>query len=1011
MIGGMPGRLVSPVTVGRGAELGTATRGLEAARDGRPTHLLVAGEAGIGKSRFVAELSRVADEWGMRVLRGGCANIGQGGLPYGAIVEALRNLAAELDDDTRRLTLGPAATDLTRLVPELALDAAAAVPGDPTLEPWQQARLMESLLAFLGRLASLAPVLVVVEDVHWADAATREALTFLIRNLRAERVLVAVTFRIDELHRRHPLLPWLAELERFGRVERIDLVRLDARGTHDLLAGILGDEPPPDLAASIHRRSDGNPFFVEELLAADSGPEGRRRSSSLQEVLLARLGTVSESAQRIVGVAAVAGRSVDHERLATVAGIPEAQVIDALREAVSNGLLVVETDMAGDERYAFRHALLQEVAYDELLPGERRLLHRAHAEALEARPPGDGSEAAGYWAELAHHWSAARDDPRAFAAALHAAEAAEHALAFEAALDQYDRVLELWSGVHDAEAVAGIDRLTAIRRAGMAAELAGIPHRQIALRRQAIAIDDGSDPMRAALLREQLGRALFAESDVQASLEATREAVELLPPEPTAERARVLSGHAQVLMFLDRFEESRRLCEEAIDVARTVGARQAEGHALNTLGVDLTGQGHPDEGHASLRAALAIAHAIGDLEGIGRAYINLSDSRLLGGDPLGAVAIVDEAIPVCESLGLMSYAGIFVLLNAVLVNAELGRWDIARAQADQAFRTQSWLQTERYGLSRLVGIQVASGDPDVSERLAYLDDILAGAWMEAQIHGSYHAARVEHALWQGRPAEALEGARRGLDQLASVEGSWFPLRITRLAASAAADLAEVARSRRDPALEAQAERTGLEFAAERERLRVASEAIQAGPQLDQTLAEVAFAEAEDDRRRGVRQPPRWRAAAERWTGRLNPYLAAWCSWREGEAHLAAGDRKEAVTALRGAADTARALGAAPLLAAIESLAQRARLDVSPLPPPTPPAPIDPFGLTRREREVLALVALGRTNRQIADELFISENTAGVHVSNILGKLGVASRTEAAAVAVRLDLDAPASEPA
>ena len=214
MIADMPERLVSPITVGRGDELQVATRALTAALDGHPVHLLIAGEAGVGKTRFVSEIAATAAELGMRVVSGGCANIGQGGLPYGALVEALRGVASELDPDELAAAVGPAAADLARLAPDIAPRLATGPDTDPALEPWQQARLMESLLGFLGRLAATAPVLLAIEDVHWADPATRETLTFLVRSLRTERVLVVMTFRADELHRRHPLLPWLAELER-----------------------------------------------------------------------------------------------------------------------------------------------------------------------------------------------------------------------------------------------------------------------------------------------------------------------------------------------------------------------------------------------------------------------------------------------------------------------------------------------------------------------------------------------------------------------------------------------------------------------------------------------------------------------------------------------------------------------------------------------------------------------------------------------------------------------------
>jgi DNA-binding CsgD family transcriptional regulator/tetratricopeptide (TPR) repeat protein len=1002
MIADMPGRLVSPITVGRGAELAVATRALDAALDGRPVHLLVAGEAGVGKTRFVADVSAAAAERGMRVVSGGCANIGQGGLPYGALIEALRGVVSALDADQLAAAVGSAGPDLARLVPDIAPQLGSTADADPAQEAWQQARLMESLLGFLGRLAQAAPVLLVVEDVHWADPATRETLTFLVRNLRTERVLVAVTFRVDELHRRHPLLPWLAELERTGRVDRIDLARFDEAGTHDLLAAIAGSEPDPDLVGSIHRRSDGNPFFAEELLAASTDGDGRRRSSSLQEVLIARVASVPEPAQHVLGVIAVAGRSADHERIAAVSDMPEAELMDALRAAVAGQLLVVEATPAGDERYAFRHALVQEVVYDELLPGERRLLHRAHAEALAARPPRDPREAAGYWAELAHHWSTARDDDQAFAAAVRAGEAAERALAFEAALAQYECVLELWPGMTDPEAIAGTDRVGMLARAAMTAEFGGVPNRNVVLRREAVAAFEGSDPVRRAVLREQLARALYNAGDTRAAVDALEEAVALLPPDPTPERARVLSGQGQLLMLLDRFAESRALCEEAIAIAQQVGARQVEGHAKNTLGVDLAGQGLADAGIASLRDSLAIANEVHDVEGIARAYINLTDCLMLSGDMEAAADTVDEAVPVIEAIGMMGYAGVFVLHNGALINGELGRWEKGRAQAELAVRTRNWLQSERYGLARLVGILVATGDPEAGRRLEHLDDLLAGAWMEGQVIGSFHAARVELALWEGRPADAIDAARRGLGDLADAEMFWFPLRLCRLGASAAADLAELARSRRDDELAATAEAAGHEFLEKREAIVTLNRSMQAGAQLDQTLAEAAMAAAEDDRRAGSSDPAAWAGARERWTGRKNPYLAAWCGWREAEAHLEAGDRAAAADALRRAHAAATGLGAAPLAAAIEALGRRARIDLAVTAGGR--AADDAFGLTRREREVLALVAQGRTNRQIADELFISENTAGVHVSNILGKLGVATRTEAAAVAVRLELD-------
>ena len=247
---------------------------------------------------------------------------------------------------------------------------------------WVQSRLFEGLLGLFERIAARQPTLIVFEDLHWADQATREAISFLVQSLRDVPLVLLGTYRSDELHRRHPLLPWLAGLDRGGRVERIELVRFDRAQLAAMLAAILGSAPRDDLVDAVFDRSDGNPFFAEELLAADRpGSHGPRLPPTLKEILLAHISTVDDPAATVLAVAAVAGRRVSHDLLAQVADLSDERLQDGLRAAVGGNLLVVEAD-ATLERYAFRHALVQEVVYDELLPGERRKLHRAIAEAL-----------------------------------------------------------------------------------------------------------------------------------------------------------------------------------------------------------------------------------------------------------------------------------------------------------------------------------------------------------------------------------------------------------------------------------------------------------------------------------------------------------------------------------------------------------------------------------------------------------------------------------------------------
>ncbi len=1019
MIEAMVGRLVSPVTIGRRAELEAGLAALDASIAGTPSHLLIAGEAGVGKSRLVGELATEAGARGFLVLRGACASVGADGLPYGPIVDVLSELVRELDPARLEAVVGASGPDLARLVP--ALDPASS--SAQLQREWLQARLFEALIGLLRRLAAQTPVLIVVEDVHWADPATRETLAFLVRSLRMEPVTLAMTLRSDELHRRHPALPWLAELERTGRVQRLGLLRLDAAETAAMLEAITGEPVDPDAASRIHRRSDGNPFFVEELLIAETGQGSSRLPTTLREILLARLSALGESAREVVGIVAVAGRRIDHDLFAAVAeargdAAPDA-LDDALRAAIASQVLVVDTDMRGADGYAFRHALLAEVAYDELLPGERRRLHRACAEAIARRPAPSGASAAAYWAELAHHWANAHEDRLAFVASLRAATAAEEAFAFAAALHQLERALDLWPGLPDAETLAGADLAEVLGRGAQMANLGGEPARTVALAREAIAsLDPTAGPIRAAVMHERLGRALWAQGESAASLAEHERAMAIMPADPpTPERARVLAGYGQILMLLDQWQASRDRCQEAIDIALQVGAREAEGHARNTLGLDLAAQGDCERAVAELEAALAIAIEVGNADDVGRAHVNLTEALNFCGLGERSAAAIEEGIEAAERYGIASSYGAYIRDNGIQVNFELGRWDRAASLAAQSAELPVGTVTaDRYRISRWVPLLVASGDTDAAKaQLDRLAELLDGVPLEAQYSGNYYAAKAELALWEGRPEDALAIAEEGLGRLGDGGWRWFNTRLLRVAAWAAADAAEVARARRDRAATELAVHRGEALRAERDRQLTATLALEHGRQAEATLAERATADAEDTRLHGSTDVAAWAEARGRWSRIDRPYLLAYAGWREGQALLTTGDKRAAAAALRNADAIATSLGARPLAEAIASLARRARIelpdpamDASETPAPAAPAGApDPFGLTKREREVLGLVAQGRTNRQIADELFISENTAGVHVSNILGKLGVASRTEAAAVAVRLDMGAPA----
>jgi predicted ATPase len=458
MIGGVVLRVSSPVLVGRAAEHAQLWAAFERAQAGSPATVVVAGEAGVGKTRLVTELLGRVRAQAALGLAGGCLDVGEGVVAYAPVVEALRSLGAAVDPAELERVLGAARAELARLVPELGAPVEAgveAVPGAGALVP---GRLFELLLGVLHRLAERGPLLLVVEDLHWADQSTRDLLGFLVRNLRGGVALV-LTYRSDELHRPHPLRPFLGELDRSGRTERLELGRLDRRDLAGLLAGILDEPAPPALLGEILARSEGNPFFAEELLAAHL--EGTRLPSVLRELVLARVEALSEATQRVLQVAAVAGRRVDHELLAEVAAQPPERLVELLREAVTHHVLVAE---GGSDAYAFRHALVQEAIYDDLLPVQRGPLHAAYARALAARIQRGGRGAAEL-GRLAYHWYAAHDQGRALLASVQAGQAAEAAFALAEAVRHYERALELWEQAPEAAARSPLDRGRVFERA------------------------------------------------------------------------------------------------------------------------------------------------------------------------------------------------------------------------------------------------------------------------------------------------------------------------------------------------------------------------------------------------------------------------------------------------------------------------------------------------------------------------------------------------------------------
>ena len=1018
MLGVMSGRLVSPTFVGRSQALDSAADALRQIASGRATHLLVAGEAGIGKTRYCQAVADRAVSDGFQVLNGGCVHLEAGELPYAPFGEALRGLTRRLDASRLAVAVGDDGAILARIAPSLGPEVSAVDQGDPSGAA--RARLLGAVLGLFGRLARDAPVLFIVEDLQWADSATLDSLAFLLRSLRDERIGLVGTIRSDELHRRHPLRPWLGEVERLGTVQRLDLGPLGPVETGELIAAIRGDDPGRELIDRVRLRSDGNPLFVEELLALENLRSDRSPlSPSLRDILLARVGSVSDGSRGMLDIAAVAGRIVDAVLLTEVSGLMPQAVDASLKECVERQIFVVDRSEARD-RLAFRHALIAEAVYDGILPDERIKIHRAIAQALAARIATAALAEPGRWAELVGHWDAARDEVRAFDAAVHAADEAERAFAWAAALRQYRRVLAGWGIVPDPAAIAGFDRVELLSRAATASQLSG-GRDPVGFLREAIAeVDRQGDAARGSLLRGRLGLDLWFDGQPAEAREVYREALAMVPPDPpTVERAWILARLAQVLMLQGSERESQGVAEAAIDIARAVGDRQIETHALSTLGCSLGAQGMAEQAADCLERSIAIAVELGDIDNIGRVFINATEVLAICGRDDRALELATQGMERAAALGIGEVDAALIGPQAAVINYESGRWqeaarlleegrvDVPTADADVSLA--KWVEI----LAKTVELDVGTGAWEAAEaKLSWVGLRLRdGFESEYQYTGPHACARAELALWQARPLDAIAAIEEVLPRLERTDDVRYRMRLLRLGMRATADLAEVARDRRDSNAEAEALGVARALQARSAAAVSAISGMDGGLALE-LAAEVATVVAEEARLRGRDDPAAWREAVAGWAARGRPYHQAYARFREGEASLAAGHRSDAAEALGEAAGTATALGARPMLAAVEALARRARIPLHMTEragPAVPPVAVGAegaraeFGLTSRECDVLELLAQGMSNRQIADALFISVNTAGIHVSRILGKLDAASRTEAASMAYRLGL--------
>jgi len=972
----VPRRVSSPEFIGRGPELAALFEALDRATGGTFTAVFLAGEAGVGKSRLLSELKREGDARGVRVLAGDCLALGEGELPYAPIRSALRTLNPDDLD-------GPGRAELARLAPQLG-------PARADAEPLAQIRLFDLLLGSLARLTQDAPVVLAIEDIHWGDRSTLDLLAFLIATARHERLLLVCTVRTDAVHRQHPLRPWLAEHERRPAVERIDLRPFGRDELRAQLHGILGSAPDAELVTRLYERTDGNAFFAEELLAASE--RGTDLPASLRDALLLRVDALSEQAQRVLRLSAAHGRFIPNRLLASACGLPAEALDEALGEAVTHHVLTARDA----ETYAFRHALVRETLEAELLPGERIRLHLALAEALDADPclaSGDGRAAS----ELYHHWLGAGRMPEALAAAVRAGVEAEEVSAYAEARRHFESALELWDRVDDAPERAGMDADEVAARAAEAAYLSGDGPEALRLIRMAIeAMDPPANPYGAAILREHLGRYLFfATGDTENAQRAYEDALALLPPcEPRQELARVLAALARILMLRMRTADSVERCEQALAVARSAGARAEEAHALNTLGVNRGVQGDRRTGIDHLRESLRMAEGLGDPVGIVNTHMNLADALDQDGQYDISAQVALAGAERASEFGLRGHR--FLLQGeAALRLIKLGRLDEADRLTEAALELGPSVAKLNQSAAR-ARIEVHRG------RFADAEAVIAAAEKDAPAPSGHWieplaSARLQLELARGSPVEARRRGKEAVALAADHESAAYTARLYPLTAQAGAVVAERARAEGDgPAAAAAAE--SAEALAERLRHLVDDQPwIESPP--PELVAYRDLCAAEARRACGTATSADWAAVAERWAELGVVFDEAYARLREAECFVAEGERRHATDAVVRGLRLTEVAGEMWLHDQLEALARRARLPVEAKEAPA----ADAFGLTDRERAVLELVAAGRTNREIGEELYISQKTASVHVSRILAKLDVSSRVEAATAAQRLGL--------
>ncbi len=601
-------RILCPELVGREPELAALGGLLRDALSGRGRTGLLAGEAGLGKSAALRAFAERARAQGAQVLVGECTEI-EARRPFGPFVEIAEG----------------AHMDLSTHLPE-PLDPGGAEP----LDPAERYRVHAAFAKLFGELSRSGPVVIAVEDLHWADEATLELFPYLARKLRGQSVLLLGTYRSDEVHRLHPLNRLLAELARGRLVEEVRLHRLTSEETGAVIRASLGLArlPTPEFRDALQERCEGNPFFIEEVLRAlvergdlaySNGAWRRSKDVfalaipvSVRDAVQQRMRLLSADARRVMHVAAVIGQRFDFELLGRVTGLAEMALLEALRSAVDAQLVEEETAADGEDRYLFRHALTRESVLAELLQRERRLLHRAIGESVEAAAGATVDRAE----ELAYHFDQARDSERALRYHEVASREATRMFAFARSVEHLERAIELAA---DDDPSLGELQLRLADAAWQASDTSRAVRAAEEARRLFETAGDagrsGATLRRLSLYRWQLG-------ETQLANELAKEAVRML--ESLGESAELAAAQAEVArlaMVDERTAEAIEWGQRAIEMARKTEALEPVVMALNTVGTAMIST--DPAGLALLRESLDLALKHDLVYPANRAYNNL----------------------------------------------------------------------------------------------------------------------------------------------------------------------------------------------------------------------------------------------------------------------------------------------------------------------------------------------------------------------------------------------------